>query len=130
MEPRNCFHNTELLGTTHSRAPRTHPTYSARTHFLTQMIENIEMMLVNNANNICTFSSLRQWIFRVLSFFSRSLLFFTHNNIIFIIYFSTHPSSSSSSFVLCRVRRSFPRCCLTLFICHNFRFDCYANAHL
>lgn len=95
MEPRNCFHSTKLLGIAHTRThtdpnrfspkfahARTHP------HSLTQMIENIEMMLVNNANNICVFSGLRQWIFRVQVFHSGVSFTFT-------VFSSSHHSIPS-----------------------------------
>lgn len=84
------------------------------------MIENIGMMLVNIANNICIFSSLRQWIFRVSSFFSRSLVCI--HNIIFIIYSPPATFIVQSSAVSVAVAALFPAAAQTLFICHNFRF--------
>lgn len=95
MEPRNCFHNTKLLGTTHSYSRElAHSLASSPSSPYPNDWKYWNDARQQREYNVCIFPSLRQWIFRVSSFFSGSqspLRSLCHSQYyFFIIYFSTH----------------------------------------
>lgn len=127
MEPQNCFHNTKLLDITvyihYIDHHRITPNWFSQTHthtlVLIQMIENIEMMLVNNANNIF------MYIFGLKTMDSQSFVFLSlvlSIHIIFRLLFDC-PFFLRLSFLTQSVS------------IHSFAIalawlSCYANAHL